>query len=340
MRFRLATFNLENLGAVDGPPLAERIRALRPQLLRLDADVLCLQEVHGQKPKGARRRRLLALDRLLEGTPYAAHARVASHATDRDGETAPADLHNLVVLSRLPILGHRQIRHELVSPPLYRAGTADPPPAAATPITFDRPFLHLVLDLAGRPLHVLNLHLRAPLAAPVPGQKAGPSVWRSCAGWAEGFFLAAVKRSAQALEARLLVDRLFDAEPEALIAVVGDLNAETFEVPVRLLLAEPGDTGNGSLAPRALVPLERALPGDRRFSVIHHGRRVMLDHILVSRPLLALFRHLEVHSETLGDEVEAALAVTDASESHHAPLVAEFALPDPDRGGSSSAGSS
>ena len=325
MRLRIATFNLENLGAEDGPPLERRILVLRPQLLRLDADVLCLQEVHGQKPAGSRGRRLLALDRLLAETPYAGFTRITSHPPGSPDTVA--DVHNLVVLSRLPVTAHAQIRHDLVSPPLYRPRTADPPPREPQPIGFDRPFLHVTLDLRGRALHLLNLHLRAPLAAPVPGQKESASVWRSCAGWAEGFFLAAVKRGAQALEARLLVDRLFDADPEALVAVVGDLNAETFEVPVRLLLAEPSDTGNGALAPRALVPLERALPGDRRFSVIHHGRRVLLDHILVSRPLLAAFRHIEVHSETLGDEVEAAWPGRDTGESAHAPLVAEFAFP-------------
>ena len=46
MRLRLATFNLENLDTSSrGVPLDERCRVLRPQLVALDADVLCLQEV-------------------------------------------------------------------------------------------------------------------------------------------------------------------------------------------------------------------------------------------------------------------------------------------------------
>ncbi len=51
MRLRIATFNLENLDdkAEQKPKLAERIQVMRPQLIRLDADVLCLQEVHGQE---------------------------------------------------------------------------------------------------------------------------------------------------------------------------------------------------------------------------------------------------------------------------------------------------
>ena len=50
MPTRIATFNLENLDDGPGvsPPLAERIGILRPQLERVNADILCLQEVHSQ----------------------------------------------------------------------------------------------------------------------------------------------------------------------------------------------------------------------------------------------------------------------------------------------------
>jgi hypothetical protein len=113
-----------------------------------------------------------------------------------------------------------------------------------------------------------------------------------------------------------------------LIAVAGDCNADERETPLRILLAETADTGNGALAGRSLVPLERSLPRDRRFTVIHRGRPVMLDHILVSRALLGRFRRLEIHSETLGDETDPADLVEHAAESYHAPLVAEFELPD------------
>ena len=41
---------------------------MRPQLQRIDADVLCLQEVHGQE-RAEGSRGLYALDELLEDTP-------------------------------------------------------------------------------------------------------------------------------------------------------------------------------------------------------------------------------------------------------------------------------
>jgi endonuclease/exonuclease/phosphatase family metal-dependent hydrolase len=328
MPVRIATFNLENLDDRPDldPPLSARIRLLRPQLLRLSADVLCLQEVNGQHPEDGGPRRLLALDRLLEDTPYAGFQRAATTALGGQGV---ADRHNLVTLSRWPIAGHEQLRHELVPPPGYRSVTAEPDEAEAQPVEWDRPILKTAIELpGGASLHIVNLHLRAPLAALIAGQKEGAFAWRSVGGWAEGFFLATVKRCGQALETRLLVDRIFDSDPGALIAVCGDFNAEEQEMPLRIIRGDVEDTGNGHLAYRALVPLERTLPASQRFSVLHHGHKQMLDHILASRALMAYYRQVEVHNEALGDELVAYATVSHSPESYHAPVVAEFALPD------------
>jgi endonuclease/exonuclease/phosphatase family metal-dependent hydrolase len=328
MSVRIATFNLENLDDRPDldPPLGERIALLRPQLLRLSADILCLQEINGQHPEDGGPRRLLALDRLLEDTPYAGFHRVATTAI---GNAGVADRHNLVTLSRWPITGREQVRHELVPPAGYRTVTAEPAEAQAQPVEWDRPVLKASIGLAGESiLHVVNLHLRAPLAAVITGQKKGAFAWRSVGGWAEGFFLATVKRCGQALETRLLVDRILDADPDAMIAVCGDFNAEEREMPLRIIRGDVEDTGNGHLAYRALVPLERTLPASQRFSVLHHGHKQMLDHILASRALMAYYRHVEVHNEALGDELVAYATVSHSPESYHAPVVAEFALPD------------
>lgn len=325
MSVRIATFNLENLDDRPDldPPLNERIALLRPQLLRLAADILCLQEVNGQHPEDGGPRRLLALDRLLEGTPYARFHRAATCG----GSEGVADRHNLVTLSRWPVTGREQVRHELVPPPGYRTVTAEPAETEPQPVEWDRPVLETSIALAGgRMLHVVNLHLRAPLAAVIAGQKEGVFAWRSVGGWAEGFFLATVKRCGQALETRLLVDRIFDARPDALIAVCGDFNAEEREMPLRIIRGDVEDTGNGHLAYRVLVPLERTLPASQRFSVLHHGHKQMLDHILASRALMAFYRQVEVHNEALGDELVAYATVSHSCESYHAPVVAEFAL--------------
>jgi exonuclease III len=51
---RIATFNLENLDDKPGqkPTLDERIAVMRPQIVRLNADILCVQEVNGQEEPG------------------------------------------------------------------------------------------------------------------------------------------------------------------------------------------------------------------------------------------------------------------------------------------------
>ncbi len=95
---RIATFNLENLddGPDIDPPLAERIRIMRPQLERINANILCLQEVHAQESDNGRS--LAALDELPAGMQYAEGYQL------RTTETTGGDLYrfrNLVTLSRL-----------------------------------------------------------------------------------------------------------------------------------------------------------------------------------------------------------------------------------------------
>jgi endonuclease/exonuclease/phosphatase family metal-dependent hydrolase len=322
--FRIATFNLENLGeaAGDEAALDLRIQALRPQLLRLNADILCLQEVNAQS-EARHGRSLRALDALLRETPYAGFHRAV---TTSDSGGKPRDVQNLVILSRSKIMASREYLNDLVPCPAYRPVTARPQGDAAEPIGWERPILHATVGLDdGTPLHVINLHLRAPLPSFIPGQKLEPFVWKSVDGWAEGTFIAEIKRTGQALETRFLIDRLFDADPQASIVVLGDFNADGREAPLKILRGDVDETGNAALASRVLTPLELSLPADRRFSVLHYGHALMLDHIMVSRALLARFRRAEIFNELLTDELVAFFAGRRDADSFHAPVVAEFA---------------
>lgn len=331
-RWRLASFNLESLDvkmAGDGD-FADRVAVLRPQIQRLRADILCLQEVNAHTINGKHGPRLpTGLDQLLAGTAYADFHRVIS--LNRGGVRL-ADHHNLVILSRFPILSHGQLWHDLVPAPLMAPIAVSAPGGQARAVEWDRPLLYAQIALGhGRVLNLLNLHLRAPRAAWLPGQKAEHGRWLSVGGWAEGFYLAAVKGAGQALEARLLVERWFDeaaaagTEAEALVAVCGDFNADDREAPCRTLRGDEEDTGNGHLAMRTLVPAERAIADSQRYSVIHHGNRVMLDHLLLSRALLGRLVSCAVHNEMLGDELIAPVLVFNPPDSFHAPVVAEFA---------------
>jgi exonuclease III len=103
---RIASFNLENLDLVSrsGITIEERAEILRPQLERLRADILCLQEVNGQRVGDEERRSPHALNTLLKHTPYETFHRAS---TSGPGGSGLADVHNLVILSRQPIRAHR-----------------------------------------------------------------------------------------------------------------------------------------------------------------------------------------------------------------------------------------
>lgn len=319
---RIATFNLESFGddGFDEAALAPRIERLRPVVETLAADVLCLQEVNAQRAGGKAPRRFAALDALLSGTAYEGFHRASSVG---EGGTA-SDKHNLVIVSRFPVRAARVIRNDFVAPPAWRPRTATGTMPAE--IAFDRPILQATLDMPdGRPLHVFNLHLRAPIAAPVPGQKLSAVQWKSVAGWAEGYYLAAMKRVGQALELRQAIDAVFDEDPQARILAAGDFNAVTVESALRIVLADAEDTGNRGLAYRSMAQVETRLPARERYTVLHHGRPHMLDHILASRQMMERLQRVSVLNEGLADEMDDAGTQAELG-SFHAPLVADFSL--------------
>ncbi len=301
-----------------GPSLEARIAALRPALLRLDADVLCLQEVNAQGRKH-HDRQFDALDAVLADTPYAGYTKRAT--------TESASGHGGCVWSpwgasrswrggsfgtiwsrRLATVRRRSI------------------PGLAEALDLDRPILLTSFDGSdGVPLHILNLHLRAPRPHPIPGQRDGRD-WRSAEGWAEGLFIASVLRAGQALETRRLVDSLFAAEAEPRIVVCGDFNASDNELSLRIVMGPQEEDEAGSGLHRSLLhALERTVPAETRYSVLHAGRPMMLDHVLVSGTLGRAHRGSWIDNAGLSDEVTAADRKTFGG-SFHAPVAVEFDL--------------
>ncbi|HUI20138.1 MAG TPA: endonuclease/exonuclease/phosphatase family protein [Methylocella sp.] len=319
--FRLATFNLENFEWSRAHEIAfrDRIAVLKPLLTAIAADVVCLQEVAAQRVSPHEERQFLALDRLLCDTAYQSYFRATSV---RPETNAPADIHNLAILSRWPIRKRQQLYHDIVAKwnwiPPGEGSQVQP----AIEVSWERPLLYARISLPnGAGLHVINLHLRAPRPVRIPknGEKIGHLSSRA---WAEGQFLAAQKREGQALEARLFIESLYDEEPDALIAVCGDLNSKEHDVPERLLLGIPDEDATDTSS-RKLTPLAARIEESRRFSVVHAGRAELLDHILVSPTLATCCTNVTILSEGLQDEVTAKEPVLG---SLHAPLVATFNL--------------
>ncbi|MDJ0930473.1 MAG: endonuclease/exonuclease/phosphatase family protein [Breoghania sp.] len=292
---------------------------LRPILEQLDADILCLQKVNTQRRKGEWARGFDALQVLIQNTSYESF----HLATSGDGD--PTERHNLAILSRYPVIACRDILNDYIDPPHWRRRHAHPPDKSAPAIHFDRPILAVSLDLPeNRPLHLFCVHLRAPLTAPVPGQKLTAKSWKSVPGWAEGYFAAAMKRTGQALELREAVDAVFDKEEDAFVAAVGDFNAVEVEPALRIILAELDDTGNCELASRELLPVESF--GLKRTSF--HGQPSRPSsharpHPREPRTVLATKGRPDSHNRNLADEIEDA-GTPAALGSFHAPLVATF----------------
>ena len=327
--FRIATFNIENLDTAASkynPSLAERAPSLRSMLNRLKADILCLQEVHGQElsqhttqnPK----RDLSALDFILDGSDYAMYYRANTLSSDN----VPYNKRNLVVLSRWPITASHQYNNDFIGKLQYRKVTAKPDESAKD-IGWERPILHVEIDLPllGK-LHVINLHLKSRLSSNVSGQKVNNYTWASAAGWAEGYFLSSIKRVGQALETRMLVDNLLKHEPKANIVVCGDFNAEPGEVPVEAICGRVENTGNPELRDKVLIPCSLSIADSVRYSHYHHGKGNLLDHMLISQQLFSHFEKADIFNENLHDESLPFANDLKFPESDHAPFIAEFAI--------------
>ncbi|QID18255.1 endonuclease [Nitrogeniibacter mangrovi] len=326
---RIASFNVENLDTDEddkNPMLALRVPVLRGAFVRLDADLLCLQEVHGQEladHTGDRpSRALIALDTVLAGTPAAGFHRACTLTSG-----VPYNERNLVVLSRYPIVSASQYRNHFIDHLLYRKVTAIPAETDARDVRWERPILHVQVDHPHFGLiHVINLHLKSRLSSNIEGQRAGYA-WHSAAGWAEGYFLSSMKRVGQALETRMLIDHLFDLEPEARILVCGDFNSEPGEVPVEAICGRVENTGNPALRERVLISCSRSVAASIRFSHLHEGHGNLLDHLLMSQAMLPYLHRVQIHNEDLHDESLPFTSDRKYPESDHAPFLAEFTEP-------------
>jgi exonuclease III len=307
-----------------------------PQLERIGADIICLQEVHAQQSKG-QPSELRALDDLIKGTYLENFHR--AHTKGKEGE--PFRFRNLVVLSRYRILELEQI-DERQRRPLYKPVTATkddgtPLDGEAEPIFWERPILRVKVDLGKNgELHLFNVHMKSKIPKSIKGQIVNPharyKVFKTASAWAEGLFMSSMERLGQAVEARIAIDKIFNAaagqkDKDPLIAICGDFNSENDEIPLKAICAPTEEIANKDLLNRIMIPCERNVPEPSRYSLFHMGHGEMIDHILVSRALFGLFRGAEIHNEALPDESGPFRSDDQFPESDHAPVVAKFEVP-------------
>lgn len=327
MKIRIATFNIENLDNKEDqePSLATRIDVLRPQLLRLKADIICFQEVHGQETAG-QPRDILALKELFKSTPYENY-NIISTKTSNSKDVY--NERNLVIVSKYPFEGEpKQINNDLIDPIKFNYVTDIGESADQDKnVRWERPLFYVKIKIDNQHIiHVINLHLKSRLATNISGQKINSYAWKTNAAWAEGYFISSMKRVGQALETRLFIDKIFDEDPTAKIVVCGDFNANPLEVPVEAMCGKVANTGNAELNPFELVACENTIPESSRYTYLYQGQKRLLDHILISKALLPYYRSSEIHNEILRDESVAFAFDTKFPESDHAPFIIELEL--------------
>ena len=310
---RVGTWNILNLEP--SSIFQRRKKVIRQQLFRISADILLLQEVNS----------FTCLDEVLVGTLYEHYYRCFT--TSPTDPHQPLESHNLVILSRFPIIRYSSVKHMLAPQPLYRRMTTTPPDADSVEITWERPVLVCEIQVGSAILHILNVHLKSRHPSVIRGQMdKRTKKWMSASGWAEGAFVSALKRLGQATETRMVVDDIFDEDIQARVLVAGDFNEEGDSVPVQAVEGNVLNTFNEELATRQLTPCAPPKsPGSH--TLIHHGNPVILDHVLISRQLLSEFRGCEVHNESLSDHSVRFPTELNVEESDHAPVVAIFNIP-------------
>lgn len=307
---RLATFNLLNLGLRDGedtPEARERLprhlQSLRDTLKRLEADAVAFQEVLDPS----------LLQPLLEGFGYS-HLVVSERASS-------------------PLLTGVFSRYPLRDPHQVAAGAdlamADRKAGAEFSFrgSFSRPALRVTWEVPGFPLTLLVVHWKSKLPSPTTARRQGPAEpWAAFGDVAEARFLTEVKRLAQAVELRKVVDGLLAGEPEGRVIVLGDCNDTQESEVLRILMGDARATSSPGLVPYELIPAALAIPADLRYTQLYRGRKELIDHILFSRSLLPHFVDARALNEGLREATDSFGPDLYNQGSDHAPLMATFRI--------------
>jgi len=113
-------------------------------------------------------------------------------------------------------------------------------------------------------------------------------------------------RLAEALQLRRILDARLEADPGALIAVIGDFNDTPESEPIQALL------GKGPTGKTALVDAHAAMPDAQRITYLREPYRSTIDYIMLSP---ALAKHLDASAAKVINQGDvgsdhAAIAVT------------------------------
>ncbi|MFC6879065.1 MULTISPECIES: endonuclease/exonuclease/phosphatase family protein [Actinomadura] len=284
----VGTWNLENLFPPGGPfgprdqaAYEAKLDGLAALIGRSGADVLAVQEVGDPAALAELTRRLgedwrqVASERFESGHPI-----------------------RVGFLSRLPLEVVADV--SAFPPPLGPVQARDD--GTGISATGRGVLAARVREPGGRDLTLVSAHLKSKLLS-FTGPDGRPRFTPRDEGErARVAAYALYRRTAEAVTVRALADRFIeDRGHERQVMVMGDLNDEPLAATTQILYGPPGsEIGTaGENQPdkgdRArLWNLAARIPEPERFSRVFHGRRELIDHIMVTRSLLR--RALDVHT--------------------------------------------
>jgi endonuclease/exonuclease/phosphatase family metal-dependent hydrolase len=277
------TWNVENLFRPQpGAPPAEQQRYQQKLALlaavigQVDADVVGLQEVGGEEP-------LLDLQQALGGAyPH----RAASGFPDRRGI-------RVAFLSKLPFEQQQDIVDFPPGPALIILDLTATGEVA--PITrMGRGALRVRVTKEGRAFDLITAHLKSKLLSfPRPGFSSFSPRDENERAQVGG--IALMRRMAEALTLRVRANSMLDSLVRVPLAILGDFN-DVPEAQTTLLLNGPPGSEIGTAGfhrqdqgdAARLFNVAPAIPAERRYSRIHHGRGELLDQIFASQEFFPL----------------------------------------------------
>jgi endonuclease/exonuclease/phosphatase family metal-dependent hydrolase len=301
--FSLATFNVKNLleprDETERGFLPERLDLLGGLLRECDADVIALQEVGS-----------IELVRALASRVGPGHERSEAFVGGADARGI-----RCAVLSRIQLLAARAHAADSLAFPAFHQG--DPPPFGSR-IPLRRGVVHArVVAPALGPVDVLVAHFKSQLPVALRDASGAEIEPTRARDRSEGALRSQVWRAAEALFVRGIVDEVLEVDPGARVAVAGDLNDVPGSTVLRLLASD----GDGALFDCA----SGVAPADR-FSILHAGRPMQLDHVLATANLSGRVSSARFINEALRDHGPLVVGADEPPtvDSDHAPLVVRF----------------
>lgn len=303
MQFKLASFNLHNLGREDNPDprtYEAKLAFIANVLVRINADITVVNEI----------REPASFEELADAVGGFTFRLLADPPTEhRRIQTG--------ILSRLPVLDSGQwSEFPFVLP--------DRPGCVQT-TKFRRPTPWVKVRLPNSdPLLVVAVHLKSQRAEieAVPSEEP----YGRRLALAQGS--SVLGRIMEAVGLRCLIEAAMDAGTAKHYVVLGDFNGGLDSDPVRLVAgADSGDPVGESAFGRRLTAVGTWLPEGCRFSYLGRTRKELLDQILVSQDLALGLVRTGVESHLLQPSLRPPEQRSSYPRSDHAPVWALFELP-------------